>query len=47
MPRPVRESNGTEWKSKQKTYLKLLNEERRYHGLGEYKLDFLKEDNNK
>jgi hypothetical protein len=32
-------------KRKQKTYIKLLNEEKRYLGVGEYRYDFLKEDN--
>jgi hypothetical protein len=32
-------------KRKQKTYIKLLNEERRYLGVDEYRYDFLKEEN--
>jgi hypothetical protein len=43
-PGIVKGDNGAR---KQKTYIKLLNEENRYLGLGEYRYDFLKEDNNK
>jgi hypothetical protein len=45
LPGIVSEINGTKWARKQKTYLKLLNQENRYLGLGEYDYDFLKEDN--
>jgi hypothetical protein len=36
--------SGEKWAKKQKELLKLLNEENRYLGFGEYKYDFLKED---